>query len=80
MRNFQHRPIKSRNVEFIAAEHPRLHGAVQAGLDEGLVQLRRVGTALVVFRLLRAQQRLERGGTRNQFLWRQVRLRNGYHG
>ena len=68
MRDFKHRAVKGYDVELIAAEHARLHDPIETGVQERLVQLRRIAAAFIVFRLLLAQQRLERRGARDQFL------------
>src|ERR1700683_3465510 len=72
--DFEHRPVKGRNVEFITAEHAWLYRAVETGFDECFVQLGRIRAAFVILGLLRAQQRLERGGAGGQFLWGLIAL------
>ena len=77
VRDFEHGLVESRDVELVAAEHARLQRSIQARSQERLVQLLGIAAALVVFRPLLPQQRLERGGARDQFLGRKVGLRNG---
>src|ERR1700731_1660510 len=60
MRNLQHGPVEGRDVELVAAEHARLQRAIKAGVEERLVQFLRIEAPFVVFRLLLAQQQLER--------------------
>ena len=54
MRDFEHRAVEGHDVEVVAAEHARLHRPIETGVQERLVQLRRITAALVVFRLLLA--------------------------
>ena len=76
MRYFEHGTVKGYDVELVAAEHARLHRPIETGVQERLVQLRRITATLVIFRLLLAQQRLERRSARDQFLRREIRLRD----
>ena len=46
MRNLQHGPVEGRDVELVAAEHPRLQRAIKAGVEERLVQFLRIEAAL----------------------------------
>jgi hypothetical protein len=76
MRNLQHGPVEGRDVELVAAEHARLQRAIKAGVEERLAQFLRIEAAFVVFRLLLAQQRLQRCRARDQFRRREIGFRH----
>ena len=59
-------PVVRAEFKFIAAEHARLGYAIEAGVDERVVDLLRIGAPLIRFVLLRAQHGPHRDGAFEQ--------------
>jgi len=71
-RDLEHRAIERAEIELVSAEQFRLGHAVEAGGNERLVHLRRIGAALIRLVLLRAQLRDQRGRPRDDRFCREL--------
>jgi hypothetical protein len=77
-RDLEHRADERRQIELVAAEAAWLGDPIEPGAAERLVQLRRIGAALLVCLLLLAQTPAKRSGAGDNFGRGDVRLGDWY--